>query len=303
MPKIMLNCRSNGRRQIGRPLKRLLDEAKRALSRPNSWQMMMMTTGISWQHFHHFMKVQCSFSSAHILCWHNATKCPHITFILTWCNQLPTHRLHNCSSIYSALLVRCNLEFHKLSYKSLSKISTKYYRHDCDWETIFKIPFLHRSYCSMKLVNQMSIACLCAIHYTPPNPFSHPPQPPLYLSNVHFMLQHYGFLKYCHSLLKHMYNSTVIYFSRCPMSKFLFVNNSSYSLTSVWPYLSLSGSNGSDGYKDTVFWWHKNWLIGVSDKHTAPILRAEDRVTHSILLFIPSNMKFVCTYNYDHGYK
>ena len=169
MPKIMLNYRSNGRRQIGRPLKRLLDEAKTGLSRPNSCQMMMMmmTNAASWQCFDHFMKVKCSFSSAHILCWHNAIKCPHITFILTWCNQLPTHQLHNCSSIYSALLVRCNLEFHKLSYKSSSKISTKYYKHDCDWETTFKIPFLNKSYCSIKLVNQTSIACLCAIHYTP----------------------------------------------------------------------------------------------------------------------------------------
>jgi len=156
-PKIMLNYRSNGRRRIGRPLMRLLAEAETGLSRPNSWQMMMMmmmmmTTAASWQRFDHFMKVKCSFSSAHILFWHTATKCSHITSILTWCNQLPTHQLHNCSSIYSALLVRCNLEFHTLSYKSLWKISTKYYRHDCDLEKILKIPFLHRSYCSMKLI-------------------------------------------------------------------------------------------------------------------------------------------------------
>jgi hypothetical protein len=36
MPKIMLNYRSNGRRRLGRPLKRLLDEAEAGLSRPNS---------------------------------------------------------------------------------------------------------------------------------------------------------------------------------------------------------------------------------------------------------------------------
>jgi hypothetical protein len=36
MPKIMLIYRSNGRRQLGRPLKRLLDEAETGLSRPNS---------------------------------------------------------------------------------------------------------------------------------------------------------------------------------------------------------------------------------------------------------------------------
>jgi hypothetical protein len=35
MTKIMLNCRPNGRRQLGRPLKRLLDEAETGLSRPN----------------------------------------------------------------------------------------------------------------------------------------------------------------------------------------------------------------------------------------------------------------------------
>jgi len=38
--KIMLNYRQNGRRRLGRPLKRLLGEAETGLSRPNSWQMM-----------------------------------------------------------------------------------------------------------------------------------------------------------------------------------------------------------------------------------------------------------------------
>jgi hypothetical protein len=37
LPKIMLNYRPNGRRRrLGRPLKRLLDEAETGLSRPNS---------------------------------------------------------------------------------------------------------------------------------------------------------------------------------------------------------------------------------------------------------------------------
>jgi hypothetical protein len=36
MPKIMLNYRPNGRRRLGRPLKRLLNEAETGLSRPNS---------------------------------------------------------------------------------------------------------------------------------------------------------------------------------------------------------------------------------------------------------------------------
>jgi len=36
MPKIMLNYRPNGRRRLGRPLKRLLDEAETGLSWPNS---------------------------------------------------------------------------------------------------------------------------------------------------------------------------------------------------------------------------------------------------------------------------
>jgi hypothetical protein len=36
MIKIMLNYRPNGRRRLGRPLKRLLDEAETSLSRPYS---------------------------------------------------------------------------------------------------------------------------------------------------------------------------------------------------------------------------------------------------------------------------
>jgi hypothetical protein len=34
MPKIMLNYRPNGRRRLGRPLKRLLDEGEAGLSKP-----------------------------------------------------------------------------------------------------------------------------------------------------------------------------------------------------------------------------------------------------------------------------
>jgi hypothetical protein len=36
MPQIMLNYRSNGRRRLGRPLKRLLNETETGLSRPKS---------------------------------------------------------------------------------------------------------------------------------------------------------------------------------------------------------------------------------------------------------------------------
>jgi hypothetical protein len=36
MPKIMLNCRPNGGRQVRRPLKVVLNDAKRGLSKPNS---------------------------------------------------------------------------------------------------------------------------------------------------------------------------------------------------------------------------------------------------------------------------
>jgi hypothetical protein len=36
MTKIMLNYRPNGRRRLGRPLKRILDEAETSLCRPNS---------------------------------------------------------------------------------------------------------------------------------------------------------------------------------------------------------------------------------------------------------------------------
>jgi hypothetical protein len=39
--KIVLNCGPNGRRQIGRALKRLLDEGETGLSRCN-WRRMMM---------------------------------------------------------------------------------------------------------------------------------------------------------------------------------------------------------------------------------------------------------------------
>jgi len=35
MPKIMLNYRPNGQRQVGRPLQILLDDAERGLSKPN----------------------------------------------------------------------------------------------------------------------------------------------------------------------------------------------------------------------------------------------------------------------------
>jgi hypothetical protein len=35
MPKIMLNCTANGRRLLGRPLKRVLDEAERCVLRHN----------------------------------------------------------------------------------------------------------------------------------------------------------------------------------------------------------------------------------------------------------------------------
>jgi hypothetical protein len=38
MTKIMLSCRLHGRRRLGWPLKRLLQEAERVLSRPNWWQ-------------------------------------------------------------------------------------------------------------------------------------------------------------------------------------------------------------------------------------------------------------------------
>jgi len=42
MTKIMLNYRPNGRRRLGGPLKRLLDEAETGLSGPNWWRVVMM---------------------------------------------------------------------------------------------------------------------------------------------------------------------------------------------------------------------------------------------------------------------
>jgi len=46
MLKIMLNYSPNGRRRLGRPLKKLLDETETGLSRPNSCRMMMMTLAL-----------------------------------------------------------------------------------------------------------------------------------------------------------------------------------------------------------------------------------------------------------------
>jgi len=42
MPQIMLNYGPNGRRRLGRALKRLLGDVESGLSRRNSWRMMMM---------------------------------------------------------------------------------------------------------------------------------------------------------------------------------------------------------------------------------------------------------------------
>ena len=42
MSNIMLNYSPNGRRRLGKRLKRLLDEVETGLSRPNSWRMVVM---------------------------------------------------------------------------------------------------------------------------------------------------------------------------------------------------------------------------------------------------------------------
>jgi len=42
MPKIMLNYRPSGRIQLGRPLRRLLDETETGLSRPNPWRIIII---------------------------------------------------------------------------------------------------------------------------------------------------------------------------------------------------------------------------------------------------------------------
>ena len=42
MAKIMLNCGPNGRRRLGRPLERLLDEAETGLAGPDRWRLMMI---------------------------------------------------------------------------------------------------------------------------------------------------------------------------------------------------------------------------------------------------------------------
>jgi hypothetical protein len=48
IPKIMLNYRPNGRRRLGRHLKRLLDGAETGQSRPNSWWMMAIFRKLQW---------------------------------------------------------------------------------------------------------------------------------------------------------------------------------------------------------------------------------------------------------------
>jgi len=42
MPKIMRNVWPNGRRRLGRPLKRLLDETETGLLTPNSWRIFII---------------------------------------------------------------------------------------------------------------------------------------------------------------------------------------------------------------------------------------------------------------------
>jgi hypothetical protein len=50
-PQIILNYGPNEQRQLGRPVERVLDVTKIGLSRPNSWQMMMMTTTMTTQDY------------------------------------------------------------------------------------------------------------------------------------------------------------------------------------------------------------------------------------------------------------
>jgi len=47
MPEINLKYWPNGRRRLGRPLKRQLDEAEIRLSRPNWWLMMKIMMACS----------------------------------------------------------------------------------------------------------------------------------------------------------------------------------------------------------------------------------------------------------------
>jgi hypothetical protein len=56
MPKIVLNYKPNERRRLGRPLKGLLDEAGRGLSRLNSRHLMMMMTMMMVMMIYHIKK-------------------------------------------------------------------------------------------------------------------------------------------------------------------------------------------------------------------------------------------------------
>jgi hypothetical protein len=49
MPKIMPNYRQNVRRQLGRTLKRPLDEVEKGMSRPDLWRMMMIMTMMAFR--------------------------------------------------------------------------------------------------------------------------------------------------------------------------------------------------------------------------------------------------------------
>jgi hypothetical protein len=67
--KIILNYRPNGRRRLGRPLKRL-DDAETGLSKPNWWRVMMGRMGLVFGWRGYMLRMIC--------------KCPSSQCILDW---------------------------------------------------------------------------------------------------------------------------------------------------------------------------------------------------------------------------
>ena len=132
MLKIMLNSRPNGRRRLGRPLKRLLGGVETGLLRSNWWRMMVLTAGcLEWR----CLIPSCTWISV-FAAWTSPslTKCGHVrsatammdtnaSFKVTWVQlltgcrwgdkwQIDVHRITAPYHVTRSL----NTAFHRLPY-------------------------------------------------------------------------------------------------------------------------------------------------------------------------------------------
>jgi hypothetical protein len=98
--QIMLNSRSNGCRRLGRPLKRLLDEAKTGLSKPESWWMKMMIMMIMSDAGLH--KTQSIQTRERIPCHHYRAPCDAHVF---WKHKIGTSRWDVFATVLIKILV------------------------------------------------------------------------------------------------------------------------------------------------------------------------------------------------------